>query len=155
LRKFISTTAFIALAAIVILLPACSKKEIVKPSEELTRSERAIGAVKAMQSAYEGRDLKGVVAFVAPEYKKGLGEFETALRKDLETYTEAKIALTVDRVTLDTKETTVDLHWDGSWKDNQGVLHEGRGNSVFRFTETESGPKVLDITGDSPFGVLR
>jgi hypothetical protein len=151
-----TVSVFFTLIALLIFLSAgCSKKEVVKPSEESVRADRALAALSEMEKAYEARDLAGVIKPVAQDYKKGYSELQTSLRKDIETYSKADVSIDIDRVEEAGDDTRVVFHWYGRWWDKAGAEHEGRGNTVFIFKETASGPELFDVTGDSPFGIIR
>jgi hypothetical protein len=142
-------------AFLVFVFIGCSKKEIVKPSEESVRADRTLGVFSDMEKAYEARDLKGVIKPVSQDFKKGYSELETSIRKDIETYGKVDVTVQVDRVEESGDDTRVVFHWYGKWWDKAGAAHEGRGNAVFVFKETPAGPELADVTGDSPFGVIR
>lgn len=144
-----------SLIALLIFLFACSKKVIVKPSEESIRADRALAALSDMEKAYSARDLKGFIKPVAQDFKKGYSELETSLRKDIETYGKVDVSVEIDRVEEAGDDTSVVFHWYGKWWDKAGAVHDGRGNAVFVFRESSGGPELEDITGDSPFGVIR
>jgi hypothetical protein len=148
---------FTLIALLIFALSAgCSKKEVVKPSEESVRADRALATFSDMQKAYGARDLKGVIKPVAQDFKKGYSELETSLRKDIETYGKVDIDVDIDRVEEAGDDTRVVFHWYGRWWDKTNAEHEGRGNTVFVFREKPgAGPELEDVTGDSPFGVIR
>ncbi len=139
--------------ALVLILAGCSKKVVVKPSEESVRAERALGALADMEGAYKSRDLKAVMALVSPDLKSGYAEFETSARKDSETFVKVDLDLNVERVEETKGLVKVAFNWYGTWLDKDGKTTEGRGNSVFVF-KNGGGMKLVEIVGDNPFGVV-
>ena len=134
---------------------ACGKKEEVKPSAESVKATLALAALSGMEKAYVARDMAGTIKPVSQELKSGYSEFQTSLRKDIETYDSVEINIEIDRVEIrDDKIKTV-FHWNGTWHEKDGAGHEGRGNSVFVFVDKSGQMAIDEIIGDSPFGVVR
>ena len=148
--KILIVMAFIAAA-----LAGCGKKQVVKPSEEAVKARRAVETLREMEGSYKARDMAGVLKSVSQDYKPGYAEYQTGLRKDIELYGDVSLDIAVDRVEESGAEVRVVVHWHGSWRDRSGNSHEGRGNSVFIFTQAGDGMALADVAGDMPFGVVR
>ena len=145
-------------SAVTILLAAfcgCAKKVAVKPSQESVKATAALGAFQQMERAFVARDSKGVMSFVSEDMKNGYPEFETNLRKDLETYDRVSLEYEVDRVEEDGDKVSLVLHWFGKWWDKTGKEQEARGNSIFTFKVTGPAATLTEVIGDSPFGMVR
>ena len=146
---------FALLAAFALLLAGCGGKEAVKPSQESLQSKKALETMSAMEKSYISRDMAGVMAPVAQDLKSGYSEFQTSVRKDIESYSKVELDMGVDRVEITGDLVKVVFHWFGRWSDKDGLGHEGRGNTVFVFKDTGSSMPLQEIVGDSPFGVAR
>ncbi len=48
---------------------ACSKKQVVKPSEESIRADKALATLSEMEKAYTARDLAGFMKPVSQDFK--------------------------------------------------------------------------------------
>ena len=132
----------------------CSKKEMRKPSDESVRATKALGALQEMDRAYAARDMAGVLKHVSPALAGGYSEFESSIRKDMESYPRVSLDMSVERVEDAGDEVSVVFHWFGRWYDASGREVEGRGNTVFVFRA--SGEMTLvRIVGDTPYGVVR
>ncbi len=142
------------IVSLILALAGCSEKVVVKPSDESIRASKALGVLQDMERAYKARDLKGVIGPVSPDLKSGLAEFETGVRKDIETYVKVRLDLNVERVEESGDLTRVAFSWYGKWEDKDGKELEGRGNSVFVFKDGGQ-MKLVEFIGDSPFGVVR
>lgn len=136
-------------------LSACAKKQIVKPSEDSIKAKNAIKDVGEMRDAYEARDIKGVLSHVSQDYAKGYAELDTSLRKDFDAYDNISIDLRTDRVEIDGDKVKVVSHWFGKWRDKLGKDHQARGNADFVFRDTGASFQLVDVVGDSPFGISR
>lgn len=135
-------------------LSGCGKDEVIPPSAEAVKAERAVEAVKKMEAAYEARDMKGVLDPVSPDFRGGFAAFEAGVRKDIETFSKVALEIGMDRVVESGNEVSVSLHWNGRWWDSSGRASEGRGNAVFVFTDTGA-MRLSSVTGDNPFAVVR
>jgi len=151
--------AFIALAALVMItaaltLAGCGGKKVVKPSEESVRASRALGALQDMERAYEARDIKGVMEHVSQDLRGGYAEYMSHIRKDVEAFKKIQLETRVDRVEETADEVRLVFHWNCRWTTDEGKTVEGRGNSVFVYTDKGT-VSLVSVTGDSPFGVVK
>lgn len=138
------------------LIPAsgCGKDEVIPPSAEAVKAERALDALAKMEAAYKARDINGVLQPVSQDFAGGLGALEASVRKDMETFVRVSLETHVDRVVESGNDVSVMMHWNGKWWDKSGREVEGRGNAVFRFTDTGE-MRLFSVTGDNPFAVVR
>ncbi len=143
--------SFILLAA----LSACAKKQVIKPSEDSIKAKNAIKDVGEMKDAYEAKDIKGVLSHVSQDYARGYAELDTSLRKDFDAYDNIGIDLRTDRVEIEGDKVKVVTHWFGTWRDKTGKDHKARGNADFLFRDTGASFLLVDVVGDSPFGISR
>lgn len=151
---YVKKLAFVLI--ILAVLAGCGKKEVVKPTEENVKATKALAALQAMETAYKARDYAGVMKYVSPDLENGYSEFQTSLRKDIDLYGKVDLSIDIDRVeVLEDGSTRAVFNWYGKWYDTQDAEHEGRGNSVFSFKESDSQMVLAGVTGDSPFGVVR
>jgi len=137
-----------------IVAASCSAKEAVKPSEESVKASKALGLLQDMDRAYKAMDLKGVTAPVSTDFKSGLSEFETSVRKDIETFSAVNLDINIERVEESGDQVRIATHWYGKWQDKDVKETEGRGNAVFVFRDSAE-MKLVEVLGDSPFGVVR
>ena len=137
------------------LLAGCGGSKVVKPSEDSVKAAEAIKVFDAMKASYEARDMAGVLKPLSQDFKGGYSEFQTSVRKDIETYPKVSLDTTVERVELEGDMVKLVFHWFGKWSGKDGQEHEGRGNSVFVFRAAGSAMSLDNIIGDSPFGVVR
>lgn len=137
-----------------VIASGCGKDEVVPPSAELVRANRALDVLDGMEKAYKARDMKGVMGPVSPDFRGGAAGFETGVRKDMETYPSVSLNVNVDRVVESGNDVAVAFHWYGRWTDRSGKVTEGRGNTVFTFTDTGE-MRLASVTGDNPFAVVR
>jgi len=138
---------------LIITMYGCGS-EPPKPSAENVKANAALGKLEAMRKAYIARDMQGVLDHVSPDLKGGFAELSGRVRKDMEMFEKVELRVFIDRVELSKGEVAVVFHWFGDWWDEQGKKTEGRGNAVFRFTDDEK-MLLMDVTGDSPFGIVR
>ncbi len=146
---------FIIFSSVVLLVSACAKKQIIKPSEESLKATRALSAFAKMEAAYKARNLDGTLDGVSHDFKKSYADFESVLRKDMDIYPEVSLDINTDRVVETGNRVEVVFHWFGTWTDKGGGSHEARGNCTYIFQDTGSSMVLIDYTGDSPFGVAR
>jgi hypothetical protein len=143
------------ICSLVFLLAGCGGGKVVKPSEDSVKAADALKVFNSMRASYEARDMAGVLKHLSQEFKGGYSEFQTSVRKDIETYPKVSLDATVERVELEGDMVKVVFHWFGKWSNKNGQEHEGRGNSVFVFSAAGSAMSLDNIIGDSPFGVVR
>jgi hypothetical protein len=146
------SSAIIAVVMVMTMF-GCSS-EPPKPSAENVKATAALGKLEAMRKAYTALDLKGVLDLVSQNYKGGFSDFSGRVRKDTENFKKVEMKVFIDRVELSKDDVGVVFHWFGEWWDNDGKKTEGRGNAVFHFSDDEK-MLLMDITGDSPFGISR
>lgn len=132
----------------------CGKDEVIPPSAESVKAERAVEALKKMEAAYKARDMKSVLEPVSPDFKGGLSALESSVRKDMDMFPKVVLDITIDRVVESGNDVSVAFHWNGRWSDKDGRVNEGRGNSVFTFTDMGE-MRLASVTGDNPFAVVR
>ncbi|MGC2425203.1 MAG: hypothetical protein WA666_12730 [Nitrospirota bacterium] len=153
MRKFFKFLVIIS--SLMLIVSACAKKQVVKPSEESVKADRALSAFAHMREAYEARDLPGTLKDVSPDLKKSYADFSSTLRKDMELYPKVALDIEVDRVVEIDNFVRVIFHWTGTWTDKDGGSHEARGNCTYIYQDTGSSMVLIDFIGDSPFGVAR
>jgi hypothetical protein len=153
LRKFLKFLVIIP--SLMLIFSACAKKQVIKPSEESVKADRALSAFAQMREAYEARDLSGTLKDVSPDFKKSYADLENNLRKEMERYPKVALEVGVDRVVEIDNFVRVIFHWSGTWTDKDGATHEARGNCTYIYQDTGSSMVLVDYIGDSPFGISR
>ncbi len=146
---------FIIFSSVVLLVSACAKKQVIKPSEESTKATRALSAFAKMETAYKARNLDGALDGISRDFKKSYADFASILRKDMDIYPKVSLDVTMDRVVETGNHVEVVFHWFGTWTDKKGGSHMARGNCTYIFQDTGSSMALIDYIGDSPFGVAR
>jgi hypothetical protein len=153
LRKFLKFLVIIP--SLMLVVSACGKKQVIKPSEESVKADRALAAFAQMREAYEARDLAGTLKDVSQDFKKSYADFSSALRNEMESYPKVALEVGVDRVVEVDNFVRVVFHWSGTWTDKNGDTHEARGNCTYVYQDTGSSMVLVDFIGDSPFGAVR
>ncbi len=153
MRKFLKFLVIIP--SLMLVVSACGKKQVVKPSEESVKADRALSAFAQMREAYEARDLSGTLKGVSQDFKKSYADFSSSLRKEMDLYPKVALEIGVDRVVEVDNFVRVVFHWSGTWTDKEGGSHQARGNCTYIYQDTGSSMVLVDFIGDSPFGVAR
>ncbi|MHB8173334.1 MAG: hypothetical protein ACYDFU_02585 [Nitrospirota bacterium] len=146
---------FIIISSAILLVSACAKKQVVKPSAESVKATRALSAFAKMEAAYKARDLDGTLKDVSRDFKKSYADFASIIRKDMDIYPKVDLAVNMDRVVESGNQVMLVFHWSGTWTDKKGGSHMARGNCTYIYRDTGSSIILVDFIGDSPFGVAR
>ncbi len=146
---------FLVILPAVLLVSACAKKQVIKPSAESVKANRALSVFAKMEAAYKARNLDGTMDGVSRNFKKSYADFASVLRKDMDIYPKVRLDVTMDRVVEIGNHVEVVFHWSGTWTDKEGGSHTAAGNCTYVFQDTGSSMVLVDYIGDSPFGVAR
>ncbi len=79
MRKFLKFLVIIP--SLMLVVSACGKKQVVKPSEESVKADRALSAFAQMREAYEARDLAGYAEGRIAGFQEELRRFLQHLKK--------------------------------------------------------------------------
>ncbi|MDD9858876.1 MAG: hypothetical protein OXU40_00280 [Nitrospira sp.] len=119
-------------------------------TEDHTHFERIVGAVKALQSAYETRDLKAFQALQSTS--ADLDQLTRDMEKDFSTYATISLTLTIERISTQENQATVNVRWEGMWqRESDATPIRDRGHGVLVW----SGRAVVlleRVEGNLPFG---
>ncbi len=119
-------------------------------TEDHTHFEQVVKAVNALSSAYENKDLKAFQALRSTS--KGLDQLARDMEKDFATYATISLTLTLERMSIQGDEATVNVRWEGMWQrvpDETPTRDRGHGILVW----TGRAVVLLDrVEGNLPFG---
>jgi len=138
------------LAAVAGSVVGCGGKEPRYPADH-ARYQKIDAAVEGLRQAYVKRDLSGFRAWLLPSGL--LDRVELDVEKDLQSFEEISLDLSVERIVINGETIDVFVHWQGVWKKNQAdVGLRERGHGMLRWAGTHS-ILLKSAEGDLPFGM--
>lgn len=101
---------------------------------------------------YENKDEKQLILALGPSFQWTSFPRE-AVSADFETFSEIKIKVKLLQVEIKKDSMFAQIYWEGRWTQNEasGFLSQS-GNALFIF-DAEGRPGLLEIRGESPFGI--
>lgn len=122
-----------------------------KYPEDHARFDRIVKAVSALESAYIKKDLVSLQDLMLPV--ESLDRTQLDMQNDFATFSDIRLDLTIDRITIQGGHATVNIRWEGEWKQGTepvGLISRGHGELIW------SGNQVIllsGVDGDLPFGM--
>lgn len=121
-------------------------------TEDHTHFVRIVEAVKALQAAYETKDLKAFQALLSTS--ADLDQLTRDMEKDFSTYATISLTLTIERISTqeNQNQAMVNVRWEGMWqRESDSTPIRGRGHGMLVW----SGRAVVlleRVEGNLPFG---
>ncbi len=110
-------------------------------------------SLKHLSEAYEKRDETAFFEKLDADSKL-LPLVRDRVARDFKRFTQAKLSFVIDRVEIKEKVSQTTLRWQGRWTiPSYTEAIEKRGKVVFSWVDRDD-PKLSEIRGDSPFGIL-
>ena len=160
MRRFHSASASLhrasfrwALGVSLVVLAAGCQSNAPRYPEDHLHFERIVEAVEALRTAYENQDLKALQALRAPS--ANLDQFERDAAKDFSTYDTIAFTLTIERLSIQGEQATVNVRWEGAWQhgpDDTLITDWGYGVFVWSGRQTVM---LEHMTGNLPFGIAN
>jgi hypothetical protein len=102
---------------------------------------------------YEKKDENLFLSSLHPEFK-GSSLSKEAILYDFRTFSEIKIRVEPTRIEIAKDLSSIEAHWEGVWTANASPPIRQSGRALFIFSE-EASPQLLEIRGESPFGLFQ
>ncbi len=144
--------SFLLLAACLLLLSiisGCAGNVIL--SDDSMRIRKTVDMVNELKANYEQHDDQILSMFSAEYLSKP--EMKNAILQDMEKFNTISLNIFIDRIVIDKDMGNVTVHWNGSWGDSKKTFREG-GSAVI-IIRYGDGLRVMDIKGESPFGITQ
>ena len=110
-------------------------------------------SLKHLSEAYEKRDETAFFEKLDADSKL-LPLVRDRVARDFKRFTQAKLSFVIDRVEIKEKVSQTTLRWQGRWTiPSYTEAIEKRGKVIFSWVGRDD-PKLAEIRGDSPFGIL-
>jgi hypothetical protein len=140
----------VLVAAMGLMLPACSSKEPRYPADH-ARFLKIDEAVETLRAAYVKRDLATMQTIMLPLDQ--LERLQKDIEKDFETYQDISLDFAIDRIIIEGDTIDAFIHWQGQWKrtPTDPPIRE-RGHGMLRWVGMQS-ILLSRVDGDLPFGM--
>jgi hypothetical protein len=125
----------------VLLVGACTPKEVKVQSEDSRSAEEAFALAEDMRKAYVGKDFKALERYATEDGFKDL-------KKHLRDFERVELKFTSRWVDIEGGELTLNVAWKGTWT-IMGREREDRGMAVFQLTGSPL--RLNRILRSSPF----
>ncbi len=135
------------------LFGACASDK-KKPSPIATTVSQIQKNLSSLAIAYSNKDENGFFGGLDPS-SDALDLVRTRTLRDFEHFNSSEIAFVLERVEAEAGRLKTVVRWKGVWVQKLNVSSiEKRGKAIF-FWNDASDPKMIEVRGDSPFGVFR
>jgi len=129
------------------IISGCAGKVIL--SDDAIRIRNTVDKINQLKELYEQHD-EGMLSLFSSEYLSESG-MKDDISQDIRRFGSISLSIFIDRIEIDKDLVNVSVHWKGSWGDGDKILKDG-GSAVI-IIRSGDGLKVVDIKGDSPFGI--
>jgi len=125
-----------------------------KPSPIATQVSQTQKNLSSLAASYGKKDEKGFFEGLDSS-ADSLSLVRPRMLRDFEHFDSAEISFVLDRVEVEAGRIKTVVRWKGLWTQKPGIPSiEKRGKAIF-FWNDDSDPKMIEVRGDSPFGVFR
>ncbi len=131
------------------IISGCAGNVIL--SDDAMRIRNTVDMVNQLKGLYEQHD-EGMLTLFSAEYISERG-MKDAILQDMEKFNTISLNIFIDRIVIDKDMGNVTVHWKGSWGDSIKTFREG-GSAVIVIRYGD-GLRVMDIKGESPFGITQ
>ncbi len=131
------------------IISGCAGNVIL--SDDSMRIRKTVDMVNELKANYEQHDDHILTMFSAEYLSKP--EMKNAISHDMEKFNTISLNIFIDRIVFDKDMGNVTVHWNGSWSDSKKTFREG-GSAVIVIRYGD-GLSVMDIKGESPFGITQ
>ena len=131
------------------IISGCAGNVIL--SDDSMRIRKTVDMVNDLKANYEQHDDHILTMFSAEYLSKP--EMKNAILQDIEKFNTISLNIFIDRIVIDKDMGNVTVHWNGSWGDSIKTFREG-GSAVIVIRYGD-GLRVMDIKGESPFGITQ
>jgi len=131
------------------IISGCAGNVIL--SDDSMRIRKTVDMVNDLKANYEQHDDHILTMFSAEYLSKP--EMKNAILQDMEKFNTISLHIFIDRILIDKDMGNVTVHWNGSWGDSKKTFREG-GSAVIVIRYGD-GLRVMDIKGESPFGITQ
>jgi hypothetical protein len=130
------------LLILVVIFPACSKKEVKPPSQDSKTALEAFELAEGMRKAYVERTFRDLMQYCTEEAYDGI-------IRDIKKFRSVDLAFTPRWVEMEGETVLLNVSWKGRWAMEEGGVREAQGMAVF---ELKGKPlKLTRILRDNPF----
>jgi hypothetical protein len=140
---------FLVMMALLVTLTACGEKKTPDPAA--IQGKNIISVLKAMNGAYEQKDLKAFLSDVTNRYPNR-DAFAKSLAGVFEKYQTIRFTIQYSKMLITVKERSVirvSFNWDAEWINTKG-LSQKDGGRVTLVLDAGSF-KLVDMDGKNPF----
>ncbi len=122
------------------------------PSPSAIQAKNIEQELSALTQLYEKKDNQ----FFAHLHSlfKWPAFFKESVQHDFETFSEIKMRLKMTRLDITKENLKAGIYWEGSWETSSVLPLQQSGQALFIFS-ADSPPRLLEIRGESPFGVFQ
>ncbi len=125
-----------------------------KPTPVTIKVGQIQKTLSELGEAYVKKDKERFFAEVDPA-SISMPILEDRVLGDFKHYSKAELSLRIHRVELGESTFRTSVHWKGVWKSEADLpVLERSGKAIFILAASED-PKLINVLGDSPFGVFR
>jgi len=143
---------------LVLILTSCATS-LKDASSTAIESERIRQALDTLTALYEKKETS-FFSHLHPLFKWP-AFFKESVQHDFETVSEINMTIKITRLEITKEAVFTSIYWEGTWKDETPPVTVSltlplrqSGNALFIFS-TASPPLLMEIRGESPFGVFQ
>jgi len=129
------------------IISGCAGKVIL--SDDAIKIRNTVDMINQLKELYQQHD-EGMLSLFSSEYLSESG-MKDAISQDMRRFGSISLSTFIDRIEVDKDLVNVSVHWKGSWENGDKIFKDG-GSAVI-IIRSGDGLKVVDIKGDSPFGI--
>ena len=129
------------------IISGCAGKVIL--SDDAIKIRNTVDMINQLKELYQQHD-EGMLSLFSSEYLSESG-MKDDISQDIRRFGSISLSIFIDRIEIDKDLVNVSVHWKGSWENGDKIFKDG-GSAVI-IIRSGDGLKVVDIKGDSPFGI--
>jgi hypothetical protein len=129
------------------IISGCAGKVIL--SDDAIKIRNTVDFINQLKNLYEQHD-EGILSLFSTDYLSESG-MKDSISQDMKMFSAISLNFFIDRIEVDKDLVNVSVHWKGSWENGDKIFKNG-GSAVI-LIRSGDGLKVVDIKGDSPYGI--
>ncbi|MBN4054748.1 hypothetical protein JYT87_03475 [Nitrospira defluvii] len=143
-------TIFVLFSLIVLCGCAGEQK---RPSPVTKKVDGLQTVLTDIADAYGRKDTEGFLAGIDTS-SQAMRSLQDRVIQDFDHFSSAVLSLAIHRVEISDKALKTTIRWKGVWTSASDLLLLEKRGSAILFWTTSGEPKLIDVRGESPFGVF-
>ena len=128
-----------------------------QPSPVAVKADEIEQELETLTISYQEKEATTFFSRMHPLFKWP-PFFKESVEHDFAIFSEIKMNMKISRIEIASESVKTGIYWEGNWKKSSTGLGapplRQSGQAIFIFS-TESPPRLLEIRGESPFGVSQ